>query len=164
MDTGEDSSPSVRGWGTKVRTGSGQQKEATVIKKLHHVALAVKDIQAAVDDYTKLFDLPKPQIQEVKSQNVKGALLVIGDAEIELIEPTDPQGGVAKFLERKGESLHHICFQVENIDQALQKLEAGGAQLIDKKSRPGLAGMVGFVHPKSTGGVLVELCTPVARH
>ena len=132
-----------------------------MIERLHHIAIAVKDIEAALNDFAELFGLPRTEIVHVASQNVKATLIPIGDAEIELIEPTDPQGGVAKFLERRGEGLHHICFQVEDVGQALKAVEARGMQLIDREPRPGLAGMVGFIHPRSTRGTLVELCTPV---
>ena len=131
------------------------------VKKLHHVAVAVMDVQAALDDFVKVLGLPRAPIQEVASQAVKGCLIPVGDGEIELIQPTDPQGGVAKFLERRGEALHHICFQVEDVDQTLKELEGKGVQLIDRQGRPGLAGKVGFLHPRSTQGTLVELCQPV---
>jgi methylmalonyl-CoA epimerase len=81
--------------------------------------------------------------------------------EIELLEPIDPQSGVAKFLESRGEGIHHICFEVENVDQELCTLADKGAQLLDKQGRPGLAGKVGFIHPKSTKGVLIELVQKV---
>ncbi len=131
------------------------------IEKLHHVAVAVKDIDAVLKDYAELLGFPKTEVVYIDSQKVKATLIPVGDAEIELIEPTDPQGGVAKFLERKGESLHHVCFQVTDVDKELAALESKGVALIDKKSRPGLAGMVGFLHPKSTRGTLIELCTPI---
>ena len=132
-----------------------------MIQKLHHIALAVKDIESALGDYADLFGLPRTEIVNVESQQVKATLIPVGDAEIELIEPMDPQGGVARFLERRGEGMHHICFQVEDVDRELKAMEEKGMQLIDRQSRPGLAGMVGFLHPRSTKGVLVELCTPV---
>ncbi len=133
------------------------------VKKLHHVAIAVKNIDAALGDFADVLGLPKSKVVFIESQQVKATLIPVGDAEIELIEPTDPQGGVAKFLERRGEAMHHICFEVPDVDQELAELERAGFQLIDKRSRPGLAGMVGFLHPRSTKGVLTELCTPV-RH
>ncbi len=132
-----------------------------MIERLHHVAVAVSDIDAVLEDYSNLLGLPKTEVVHVDSQSVKATLIPIGDVELELIEPTDPEGGVAKFIERRGESLHHICFQVPAVDDALKALEGKGTQLIDKQSRPGLAGMVGFLHPKSTMGTLVELCTPI---
>lgn len=133
------------------------------VKKLHHVAVAVKNIKAALGDYADVLGLPRTEVVNVESQQVKATLIPVGNAEIELIEPTNPESGVAKFLERRGEALHHICFEVPDVDTELADLERKGVQLIDKKSRPGLAGMVGFLHPRSTRGVLTELCTPV-RH
>jgi methylmalonyl-CoA/ethylmalonyl-CoA epimerase len=134
-----------------------------MFERLHHVAIAVKDIEAVLGEYAEVLGLPKTRVVEIDSQKVKATLIPVGDVEIELIEPTDPEGGVANFIKRRGESLHHICFQVTNVDQELLALEAKGMQLIDKKSRPGLAGNVGFVHPRSTRGTLIELCTPVAQ-
>ncbi len=132
------------------------------VRKLHHVAVAVSNIEAVMDDFARILDMPRAPIQEVKSQAVKGCLIPIGDSEIELIQPTDPSSGVAKFLEKRGEALHHICFQVPDTNEALKELEGKGMQLIDKQARPGLAGMVGFIHPRSTLGTLVELCHPVS--
>jgi len=131
------------------------------IEKLHHIALAVKDIDGVLNDYVEVLGLPRSEIVHVESQAVRATLIPVGDTEIELIEPTDPEGGVAKYLERRGESIHHICFQVPVVDDALKELEDNGVQLIDKQSRPGLAGMVGFCHPRSTKGTLIELCTPI---
>jgi len=129
-----------------------------MIKKLHHVSIAVKNLDEALKLYEQLFDLKASKVEVVPEQGVKAALIPIGDgAEIEFIEPIDPNGGVAKFLENKGEGIHHICLEVDNIDQALNTISERGCQLIDKKSRNGLAGKIGFVHPKSTKGVLIEL-------
>ena len=134
-----------------------------MFERLHHVAIAVKDIDSVLGEYSEILGLPKTQVVYLDSQKVKATLIPVGDVEIELIEPTDPEGGVARFIERRGESLHHICFQVTDVDQELKDLENKGLQLIDKQSRPGLAGKVGFLHPRSTRGTLVELCTPVAQ-
>jgi len=129
-----------------------------MIKKLHHVSIAVKNLEEALKLYEELFDLKASKIEVVPEQGVKAALITIGDgAEIEFIEPIDPNGGVAKFLESKGEGIHHICLEVDNIDQTLNTISERGGQLIDKKSRNGLAGKIGFLHPKSTKGVLIEL-------
>ena len=133
------------------------------VEKLHHIAVAVKNIEEALGEYADVLGLPRSEIQFIESQQVKATLIPVGDAEIELIEPTDPEGGIAKFLERRGEGFHHICFQVADVDHELSELEKKGLQLIDKQSRPGLAGMVGFLHPRSTKGVLTELCTPLAK-
>ena len=131
------------------------------VKKLHHVAVAVSNIEAVMDDFARILDMPRAPIQEVQSQAVKGCLIPIGDTEIELIQPTDPSSGVSKFLEKRGEALHHICFQVGDVNETLKELEGKGMALIDKQARPGLAGMVGFIHPRSTQGTLIELCHPV---
>jgi len=134
-----------------------------MFERLHHIAIAVKDIEAVLGEYADILGLPKTTVVYIDAQKVKATLIPVGDVEIELIEPTDLEGGVAKFIERRGESLHHICFQVTDVDQELKDLEAKGVQLIDKQSRPGLTGNVGFLHPRSTRGTLVELCTPLAH-
>ncbi len=129
-----------------------------MIKKVHHIAIAVKNIDEAVKLYENLFGVKPSKIETIPEQGVKAALIPIGDgSEIELLEPIDPDGGVAKFVENKGEGIHHICFEVDDIDSTLKTIAEKGYQLIDKKSRKGLVGKIGFVHPKSTRGVLIEL-------
>jgi methylmalonyl-CoA epimerase len=129
-----------------------------MIKKVHHVAIAVKNIDEALKLYENLFGVKASKIEAVPEQGVKAALIPMGDGcEIELLEPLDPNGGVAKFLENKGEGIHHICLEVDDIDKALSAVAEKGCQLIDNKSRKGLAGQIGFLHPKSTKGVLIEL-------
>ena len=133
-----------------------------MIKKVHHVAIAVKNLDEALQLYDNLFGAKPSKIETIQQQGVKAALLPMTEGgEIELLEPIDPQSGVAKFLESRGEGIHHICFEVENIDQELCTLADKGAQLLDKQGRPGLAGKVGFIHPKSTKGVLIELVQKV---
>ena len=129
-----------------------------MIKKIDHIAIAVKNLDEALQLYNNLFGVRPSKIETLPQQGVKAALLPIGDGgEIELLEPIDPQGGVAKFLETRGEGIHHICLEVDNVDKELDELARKGLQLIDKQGRPGLAGKVGFLHPKSTKGVLIEL-------
>jgi methylmalonyl-CoA epimerase len=129
-----------------------------MIKKVHHVAIAVKNLDEALNLYESLFGLKASKIETVPEQGVKTALIPVGGgSEIEFLEPIDPNGGVAKFLESRGEGIHHICLEVDNIDQVLNTMAEKGCQLIDKKSRKGLAGRIGFIHPKSTKGVLIEL-------
>ena len=133
-----------------------------MIKKVHHVAIAVKNLDEALELYEHLFGTKPSKIETLQQQGVKAALLPMAEGgEIELLEPIDPQSGVAKFLESRGEGIHHICFEVENVDQELRMLADKGAQLIDKHGRLGLAGKVGFIHPKSTKGVLIELAQKV---
>ena len=132
-----------------------------MIKRIDHVSIAVKNLDEAVSVYSDLFGLKPSVIEEVPDQGVKAAIIPIGDTEIELLEPTDPNGGVAKFLETRGEGIHHICLEVDDIDEELKRLEAKGVKLIDKQSRKGLAGKIGFIHPKSVKGVLTELAQKV---
>lgn len=129
-----------------------------MIKKVHHVAVVVRNLDEALKLYDDLFGAKPSKIETVPEQGVKAALLPMKEGgEIELLEPIDPQGGVAKFLETKGEGIHHMCLEVDDINQALSTLSDRGCQLIDKTSRTGLAGEIGFLHPKSTKGVLIEL-------
>ena len=130
------------------------------IKRLHHIAVAVRDIEQAMGTYADVLGMPRTEVVSLEVQQVKATLIPIGDCEIELIEPVDRNGSVAKFIERRSEALHHICFQVPDVDKALAELEGRGLQLIDRQARPGLAGLIGFIHPRSTRGVLTELCTP----
>ena len=136
-----------------------------MIKKVHHVAIAVKNLDEALKLYETMFGVKASKIEVVPEQGVKAALIPIGDGgEIELLEPVDPNGGVAKFLESRGEGIHHICLEVDNIDQALNTVAERGCQLIDKKGRKGLAGQIGFLHTKSTKGVLIELAQTTGSH
>ncbi len=132
-----------------------------MIKRIDHVSIAVKDLDEALGVFKAVFGLESVHQEEIPDQGVKAALIKVGDGEIELVEPIDPEGGVAKFIERRGEGIHHICLEVDNIDEELKSLEAKGVALIDKQPRRGLAGMIGFVHPKATKGVLVELAQKV---
>lgn len=128
-----------------------------MIKRIHHIAVIVKDLEEGLKLYEGLFGLKPSKIETLPEQGVRAALLPFGESEIEVIQPIDPSSGVAKFLETRGEGFHHVCFEVEDVDAELSALEQKGTQLIDKKGRKGLAGKVGFVHPRSTKGVLIEL-------
>ena len=132
-----------------------------MIKKVDHIAIAVKSLDEALPLYEKLFGLKAAHIEEVPAQGVKAALLPIGDCEIELLEPLNAEAGVAKFLESRGEGIHHICLEVDDVDGELESLAERGVALIDKKGRGGLAGKIGFIHPKSVKGVLIELAEKV---
>jgi methylmalonyl-CoA/ethylmalonyl-CoA epimerase len=132
-----------------------------VIDKIHHIGIAVHSLDDALKFYRDTLGLHVQAQDTIEDQGVRAALLSIGQSEIELLEPTRPDAGVAKFLERKGEGLHHICFQTEDVDCELETLKSKGVELVDQKSRPGLAGMICFLHPKASRGVLVELATPM---
>ncbi|MFA4836003.1 MAG: methylmalonyl-CoA epimerase [Dehalococcoidia bacterium] len=132
-----------------------------MIKRIDHVAIAVKSLDEAVAMFDSLFGLKPSKIEVVPEQGVKAAIIHIGDTELEFIEPIDPNSGVAKFIEKNGNGIHHICFEVDDTDAELKRLEARGAKLIDKKGRKGLAGKIGFIHPKSVSGVLTELAQKI---
>lgn len=126
---------------------------------IEHIGIAVKDLQASIKYYESILGLECYKIEEVADQKVRTAFFMIGQTKIELLESTDPEGPVGKFVEKKGEGVHHIAFAVNGIESALADVEASGVQLIDKTPRKGAEGLsIAFLHPKSTGGVLTELC------
>ena len=127
-------------------------------KGLDHVAIAVKDLEKAIAFYEKSFGLKLAEIEEVKEQKVRTAIFGHGLGRIELICPTEPDTSVAKFLEKRGEGLHHICIEVEDIEASLAELRAQGTPLIDQTPKIGAGGAkIAFIHPKGTHGVLTEL-------
>lgn len=127
---------------------------------IEHIGIAVKNLNESILLYEKLLGVKCYAIEEVKDQRVKTAFFLIGESKIELLETTDPEGPVGKYLEKKGEGLHHIAFAVENTDIALHEAESSGLISLDKTARKGAEGMnIGFLHPKSTGGILVEFCS-----
>ena len=127
-------------------------------KGLDHVAIVVTDLDAAIQTYRDVLGLELAEIEEVPEQQVKTAIFGHGMGRIELICPTVKTSSVARFLEKRGEGLHHICVEVENIEAALEALKAEGAPLIDASPQPGAGGArVAFVHPKGVHGVLLEL-------
>ncbi len=129
-----------------------------MLKKINHIGIAVKSIESGIVPYRALGLQPEGE-EVVEEQKVKVVFLTVGESRIELLEPTSPDSPVAKFIEKKGEGIHHIAFQVDNIEEALKRAEAEGLKLIDKKPRAGAHGTrIAFLHPKSTGGVLMELC------
>lgn len=126
---------------------------------IEHIGIAVKNLDEAIYFYEKILGLDCYNIEEVRDQKVKTAFFMVGQTKIELLEPTDPDSPIARFIEKRGEGIHHIAFAVSNIDRKLKEAEAKGVRLIDKVSRTGAGGMdIGFLHPKSTFGVLTELC------
>ena len=127
---------------------------------IHHVAVAVRNLDAALVFYRDMLGLPVGRQAVVADQGVKAALLPVGEDEIELLEPINPAGGVARFLEKKGEGIHHLCVETTDIAAALRQAKAANLPLIDQVPRQGLAGTIGFLHPGATQGVLVELAQP----
>ena len=126
-------------------------------RHLNHVCIAVSDIDETLEFYRSVFGAGEAEVEEIEDQAVRAALVRVGGSQLEFIQPTDPEGGVARFIERRGESVHHIAFEVEDLQASLDALAESGVRLIDDAPREGLSGMIGFIHPRSTRGVLIEL-------
>src|SRR5213593_3584718 len=133
-----------------------------MLTRVHHVGLVVRRLEDGLAFWRDALGLRISRQATVRDQGVRAALLPIGQSEIELLEPVDPGGGVAKFLERRGEGLHHVCFETPEVAAELAAVRAHGLPLIDEAPRPGLAGLICFLHPKGTHGVLVEFATQPA--
>jgi methylmalonyl-CoA epimerase len=131
--------------------------EERMIKKVDHIAIAVSNLEEGLKTFENLLGIKSSHIAEIPDQKVKSAMIVVGDIEIELIQPTTSDSGVAKFIEKKGEGIHHISFEVDDVDKELESMAAKGIELIDKQGRKGMAGKIGFLHPRSARGVLIEL-------
>ena len=129
------------------------------IKKIEHIGIAVKKLEDSIKYYEDILGLKCYAIEEVKDQNVKTAFFMVGQSKIELLESTIEDGTIAKFIEKKGEGIHHIAFEVSDLEKSIEDIEHKGIQLIDKIPRKGAEELnIAFLHPKSTKGVLTELC------
>ena len=126
---------------------------------IEHIGIAVKDLEASIVFYENVFGLKCYSIEEVKDQMVKTAFFKVGQTKIELLESTHPEGPIGTFIQNRGEGIHHIAYAVEDLDEALVEFKEKGVKLIDRKPRPGSEGLqIAFLNPRSTGGVLTELC------
>ncbi|MBO7277676.1 MAG: methylmalonyl-CoA epimerase [Bacteroidales bacterium] len=126
---------------------------------IEHIGIAVENLEEAIKYWEEVMGLKCYNIEEVADQKVKTAFFKVGEVKIELLEATSPESTIASFIEKKGQGVHHIAFAVENTDQALKDAEENGVKLIDKQARKGAENLnIGFLHPKSTMGVLTELC------
>lgn len=131
------------------------------LDKIDHIGIAVHSIEKSLPLYTEQLKMPLVHQEDVPKQNVRVAFVEIGESKIELLEPMNEQSTIAKYLEKKGEGMHHICYAVEDVNTTLKALAAEGFRLIDQEARPGAEDkLVAFIHPKSMGGVLVELAQP----
>jgi len=127
---------------------------------IEHIGIAVKDLKESIKYYEDVLGLKCYRIEEVTDQKVRTAFFLVGQTKIELLESTDPAGPIGKFIEKRGEGIHHLAFAVEDLPKALHEAESKGIQLIDKSPRRGAEGLnIAFLHPKSTNGVLTEFCS-----
>ena len=129
-----------------------------MIKRLHHVGIAVNNLDESISLYEQILGVKPHSIEDIPTQRVKAAFFKVGEeTEVELIQPTVSDSGVARFLKNRGQGIHHICFEVDDVDGELKAMTEKGMELIDRQGRTEPAGKVGFLHPKSTRGVLIEL-------
>lgn len=133
------------------------------MNKIEHLGIAVKDMEAANKLYSVLLNTTPYKQEAVESEGVITSFFKMGESKIELLAATNPESPIAKFIEKRGEGIHHIAFDVTDIDAEINRLQAKGFELINKTSKPGADNkMIAFLHPKSTGGVLVELCMEIS--
>ncbi|SFS92494.1 methylmalonyl-CoA epimerase [Marininema halotolerans] len=136
--------------------------ESLDLKKIDHIGIAVRSLEASLPLYRDIMGLTYLGMETVASEQVRVAFFKLGEAKLELLEPTSEESAIARFIEKKGEGLHHVALGVEGIDGELNKLSEAGLRLIHEQPKRGAGGaQVAFVHPRSTGGVLYELCEPV---
>ena len=129
-----------------------------MIEQIDHIGIAVRDLDEALNIYMNILGLKSEGTEVIEEQNVMVASFLVGGVKIELLQPTDPDGPIGKFIEKRGEGLHHIAFRVENIDASLRDLRTNGVGLIDENARIGAGGSrIAFIHPKNMKGVLIEL-------
>jgi methylmalonyl-CoA epimerase len=128
-----------------------------MVKHIDHVGIAVSDLESALNTYCKLLDSPLTPLIEAPELGLRAAIIAQGQTRIELLEPTNPNSPLGKFLESKGEGLHHIAFEVDDITAKLEQLKNSGIPLVDEKPRRGLTGMIAFLKPEAVHNVLVEL-------
>jgi methylmalonyl-CoA/ethylmalonyl-CoA epimerase len=132
---------------------------------IEHIGIAVKNLEASISFYEKVLGVKCYNIEEVIDQKVRTAFFMVGQTKIELLESTDPDGTVSRFIEKRGEGIHHIAFAVENIEEQLKHAENLGVKLIDSTPRKGAEGLdIAFLHPGSTSGVLIEFCENKSRN
>ena len=134
-----------------------------MILKLEHIGIAVRDLEASNELFETLFERPHYKIESVESEGVKTSFFKVGDSKIELLEGTHANSPIAKFIEKRGEGIHHLAFEVDDIEQEIKRLEKRGFRLINDAPKQGADNKrIVFLHPKSTNGVLIELCQEIS--
>ena len=131
-----------------------------MLRRIHHVGVVVPNLEEGLKFWRDMLGMRLTKSATIEEQGVRAALLEVGGSEVELLEPLSPEGGVGKFLARRGGGLHHVCFETDDVVRELEGARAKGIQLIDQVPLKGLAGMICFLHPKATRGVLVEYAEP----
>ena len=135
-----------------------------MIKNVNHIGIAVNSIETALPFYTETLGLTFEAVEHVAEQRVRVAFINAGNCKLELLEPTSPDSPVAKFIEKRGEGIHHVALSVESIEERIQEMIEKGIPMIDKQSRVGAGGAnIAFMHPKASNGVLVEFCEKAAK-
>lgn len=130
--------------------------------KLEHIGIAVKNLKDSNQLFEQIFGSPSYKVETVESENVSTSFFQVGESKVELLEATDPQSAIAKFIDKKGEGIHHLAFEVDDIHSEMKRLASEGFQLINKEPKRGADNkLVCFLHPKSSNGVLVELCQEI---
>ena len=133
-------------------------------KRLTHIGIAVRNKKSSSDLFSRLFGMSESHSEVVADQKVNAGFFKIGEAGVELLEATSPDSAIARFIEKRGEGVHHLSFEVDNIETEIARLKKEGFQMIDEKPRPGADGFrVAFIHPKSTNGVLVEISERIKK-
>ena len=135
-----------------------------MVKKLDHVGIVVNNLDESIPVYEHILGVKPASVQDVPTQNVRAAFFRVGnEVEVELIEPLGTDSGVARFLDKRGPGVHHICFKVDNVDDELQTMAKMGIEPIDRVGRNDITGRIGFLHPKSTKGVLIEFTQTIKK-
>ena len=130
-----------------------------MIKKIEHIGIAVKNLEQSNALFTKLFGKAQYKIESVESESVKTSFFMLGETKVELLEASNESSAIARFIEKKGEGIHHIAYEVDNIDEEMKRLKAEGFEILNTQAKDGADNKrICFLHPKSTNGVLVELC------
>ncbi len=130
---------------------------ACTVDYIDHVGVAVRDLEAALKTFQEVFQISPGEIKELPDQGVRATLLPVGQTRLELLQPLSAESAVGRFIERRGEGLHHLAFHVDNVSEKLEILSAQGLELVDREPRYGLSGIIAFIHPRSVHGILTEL-------
>lgn len=135
-----------------------------MINKIEHIGIAVKNLEQSNELFSKLFGKDHYKVEKVESENVSTSFFMLGETKIELLEATSPDSAIAKFIEKKGEGIHHIAYDVDDMHVEMERLKSEGFELINKEPKKGADNkLICFLHPKSTNGILVELCQEIKQ-